>query len=173
MKPVYPKKEDDSLNIKKELDSAARSITDTITASSVSEPKEKAKDSVYVISKEKEKFNLDQDNYMWYFRDILVLPDVRIAMDAGKAENVKESGGKKEKQSFLQMLKNIFKKKPKAKNDSTAVAATEDVNPSDSTATTAPQPIVKKKKGLFGKKAKPPVAPAKKPEGKKEEDDGF
>jgi len=39
-----------------------------------------------VISKEKEKFNLDQDNYMWYFRDVLVLPDVKASLDEGKAE---------------------------------------------------------------------------------------
>src|SRR6267154_3898976 len=83
MKPVYPKKEDDSLNIKKELDSAARSITDTITAAMVAKPKEKKVDIVYMITTEKEKFNVDQDNYMWYFRDILVLPDVKLAMDEG------------------------------------------------------------------------------------------
>src|SRR6478736_2640068 len=40
MKPVYPKKQDDSLNIKKELDSAARSITDTIAVTSVEKPQE-------------------------------------------------------------------------------------------------------------------------------------
>lgn len=177
MKPVYPKKEDDSLNIKKELDSAARSITDTITASSVAKPKQQTEDSVYVITKEKEKFNLDQDNYMWYFRDILVLPDVRMGMEEAKSDKAaKESGGKKVKQSFFQKLKGIFKKKPKAKSeaiDSTAVVGQE-INPLDSTVTATP-PIVKKKKSLIGKKSKsnPPVVPKKKQEGKKEEDDGF
>jgi hypothetical protein len=104
MKPVYPKKEEDSLSIKKELDSAARSITDTLTAKAGAKQKEKKSDSVYVITKEKEKFNVDQDNYMWYFRDLLILPDVKIAMDAGKADKAAAAsvaGGKKEKKSFL------------------------------------------------------------------------
>jgi hypothetical protein len=181
MKPVYPKKGEDSLNIKKELDSAARSITDTISASSVAKPKEQKADSVYVITIEKEKFNVDQDNYMWYFRDVLVLPDVKLAMDEGKAEKnaaAASAGGKKVKQGFFAKLKGIFTKKPKTKTsvaDSTVVSE-QGINPSDSTATTTPQPVVKKKKGLFGKKSKSkmPVAPKKNPEAKKkEENDGF
>ncbi len=178
MKAVYPKKEDDSLSIKKALDSAARSITDTSTASARAKPKTQDEDSVYVITKEKEKFNVDQDNYMWYFRDILVLPDVKIAMDEGKEEKkatATASAGKKAKQSFFQKLKNIFKKKPKAKSDSTSLAP-QVANPSDSTSAQSAQPVVKKKKGLLGlfnKKSKAPASPEKKPEGKKEEDDGF
>jgi len=178
MKPVYPKKVDDSLDIKKELDSAARSITDTITAASIAKPEEQTGDSVYVISKEKEKFNVDQDNYMWYFRDILVLPDVRLAMEAGKAEKETEAAGsKKEKKSFMEKLKGLFKKKPKPKTevaDSSAVNE-QDVNPYDSTSTVSPPVVQKKKgKGLFSKKSKaaPPVEP-KKNDVKKEEDDGF
>jgi len=177
MKPVYPKKVDDSLNIKKELDSAARSITDTISASAIAKPEEQNGDSVYMISKEKEKFNVDQDNYMWYFRDILVLPDVKLAMDAGKEEEAASSAGdKKEKKSFIEKLKGLFKKKPKAKTevaDSTAVSEQEE-NPYDSTSTVA-KPVVQKKKGLFGKKSKnaPPETPKKKTDAKKEEDDGF
>lgn len=176
MKAVYPKKENDSLNIKKELDSAARSITDTISATAVAKPKEKKSDSVYVITTEKEKFNVDQDNYMWYFRDILVLPDVKLAMDEGKAEK-NSAGGKAAKVGFFAKLKGLFKKKPKPKTavtDSTAVIEQE-INSSDSTTTTTPQPVVKKKKGLFGKKSKtaPPVTPKKKADAKKEENDGF
>ena len=174
MKPVYPKKENDSLKIKKELDSAARSITDTITTASVEKQEEQKGDSgVYMISIEKEKFNVDQDNYMWYFRDVLVLPDVRLAMDEGKAEKeAAEAGGKKEKRSFLQKLKDLFKKKPKPEAaDSTAVSEQE-ANPLDSTSTTPP-PVVKKKKGLFGKKSKAAPPAPKKADAKKEEDDGF
>ena len=200
MKHVYPKKkeEEDSLNIKKELDSAARSITDTITTASIEEkPQEQqAGDSVYMISLEKEKFNVDQDNYMWYFRDILVLPDVKLAMEEGKAEKeATESGGKKEKKSFLQKLKDLFKKKPKPELeavDSTTVSEQDlsdrEFNSLDSVSApppkpipTKPQPVVKKKKGLFGKKQKAAsvapkkkeeVAPKKKEDAKKE-DDGF
>ncbi len=175
MQKVYPKKED-SLNIKKELDSAARSITDTITSVSQAKPKEQQEDSVYVISKEKEKFNADQDNYMWYFRDILVLPDVKIGMDEAKAEGKMKTANKKTKQGFFQKIKGLFKKKPKTKIDSTKVV-TEEINTSDSTAAQIkPQPLTKKKKGLGGllkKKPKAPVKPVKKIEGKKEEDDGF
>ena len=192
MKPVYPKtkKEDDSLKIKKELDSAARSITDTITTASLEKPEEQKIDSgVYMISIEKEKFNVDQDNYMWYFRDLLVLPDVKLAMEEGKVEKeASETGGKKEKKSFFQKLKDIFKKKPKPEPevvDSTAVTRDPDMDLPDSTSISTPKPVttikpvvVKKKKGLFGKKPKgEPVAPKKKDDAKKEdakkEDDGF
>jgi len=196
MKPVYPKKEDDSLDIRKALDSAARSVTDTMKATASSKPKE-SEDSVYVISKEKEKFNLDQDNYMWYFRDILVLPDVRLAMNESKEEsNVKGSTAteKKSKQGFFKKLKGLFKKKPKQEIDSTQVksVAPDQFEEYDSTAvqpsqarsavtTTPSAPVPSKKKGggLFKKKAKAktqPIAPEKKQDPKKDakkEDDGF
>ncbi len=176
MKPVYPKKEVDSLSIKKTLDSAARSTTDTINSKANTKPKEQGGDSVYVITTAKEKFNVDQDNYMWYFRDILVLPDVKLAMAEGKSEkNAKAAEGKKVKQGFFQKLMGLFKKKPKAKNDSTSVAG-QQIYSSDSTMASPTQPVIKKKKGLgglFKKRPKAPVLPAKKLEGKKEEDDGF
>jgi len=176
MKSVYPKKVEDSLDVKKALDSAARSITDTLNSQAVGGANQQEGDSVYVITKAKEKFNVDQDNYMWYFRDILVLPDVRLAMEEGKSEkNVKENEGKKVKQPFFQMLKGIFKRKPKTKEDSTAVVG-QTISPTDSTSSSGAQPVIKKKKGLSGlfkKSPKPPATPPKKPEGKKEEDDGF
>ena len=176
MKAVYPKKEVDSLDIKKALDSAARSITDTITNSQAAKSNAQANDSVYVITTAKEKFNVDQDNYMWYFRDILVLPDVKLAMDAGKSEKAaKATEDKKMKTGFFQKLLGLFKKKPKAKMDSASLSD-KAINPTDSTGASSTQPIAKKKKGLgglFKKSPKVPIAPAKKPEGKKEEDDGF
>lgn len=176
MKAVYPKKVDDSLAIKKALDSAARSVTDTITSVAANPQEEPKGDSVYVITKEKEKFNLDQDNYMWYFRDILVLPDVKLAMEESQNEKSGAGGASaKTKQGFFQKLKGIFKKKPKAKSDSTEVVK-EEINPSDSTSTQNKPAVTKKKKGLggiFGKKSKAPAAPPKKTEAKKEEDDGF
>jgi hypothetical protein len=176
MRAVYPKKVVDSTDIKKALDSAARSITDTLSATANTNLGEPQEDSVYVITKEKEKFNVDQDNYMWYFRDILVLPDVRIAMEDSKAEKTASgSSGKKTKESFFKKLKGLFKKKPKQENDTTRVVR-EEVNPNDSTASSQPKPVLKKKKGLgglFGKKQKAPAVAPKKPEGKKEEDDGF
>lgn len=159
MKPVYPKKSD-SLDIKNELDSAARSVSDTLSASSAQRPP--TEDSVYAITKTKEKYNLDQDAYMWYFRDILVLPDVRAAMaEEQKVQASKRKAARKENGFF----KNLFKKK----KDSTAQEVK--VEPTDSTA-------VKSKKGfgsLFKKKSNVQSDTNKKPEdpAKKEEDDGF
>lgn len=56
-------------------------------------------------------FNVDQDNYMWYLRDYLVLPDVRqarVQQENREAEAKQKS--KKEKKGFF---RNLFKKKKK------------------------------------------------------------
>ncbi len=175
MKPVYPKKTD-SLDIKAALDSAARSLTDTLTATG--EPrKAEAVDSAYAITKTKENYNIDQDSYMWYFRNILVLPDVRAAMqEEGEVRAAQKKSTKKAKGGFF---KNLFKKKDKTKTDSTAVipAAVDEYGDPiapDSTTTEA-----KPKKKLFGnlfkKKNKVDTTDPKKQAdpAKKEEDDGF
>ncbi len=178
MKPVYPKKKDSlDANIDKLLDSAARSLNDTLTSSDkidASKPEEK-KDSTYMISLEKEKFNVDQDNYMWYFRNVLVLPDVRIAMEEGNAEaSTKTSKTKKEKKGFF---RNIFKKKDKKKDvKKDSLVAAEPVVV-DSTGAVVP-PKKEKKKGIFGfLKKKPKVDPAmeqkKREDAKKEEEEKF
>lgn len=68
------------------------------------------------------KFNVDQDNYMWYLRDYLVLPDVKLAHENqnGAGGNGKSAKGKKEKKGFFGFFKNLFKKKKKdAPADST------------------------------------------------------
>ncbi len=167
MKPVYPKKATDSLDIAAALDSAARSISDTLTVSGSSKPAVE-EDSVYAITKTKEKYNVDQDNYMWYFRDLLVLPDVRAAMQ--EEGEVRASQKKTEKKTKGGFFKNLFKKKNK--NDSTAVSLDDETLTSDSTA-------AKPKKKLFGnlfkKKDKVSSADPKKETdpAKKEEDDGF
>lgn len=61
-------------------------------------------------------FNTEQDNYMWYLRRSLVLPDVRIAriQDGGEAS---KAGGhvKKQKGGFF---KNLFRKKKRNDIDS-------------------------------------------------------
>lgn len=178
MKPVYPVKKKDSLdaNIDKLLDSAARSLNDTLSSSDKIASAEQAggkKDSVYVISLEKEKFNVDQDNYMWYFRNILVLPDVRIAMEGAK-EDANATVKKEKKKGFFGFFKNLFSKKDKKKKEPVKVDTKLQDQPTDSTAATSP-PIEepKKKKGIFGmfkKKSKTtdqPPAPAKKEEEEK------
>ena len=174
MKPVYPKKPTDSVDIKKALDSAARSITDTLSstaAAAAGADKQEEKDSTYVISIEKEKFNVDQDNYMWYFRKILVLPDVRIALEGAKEEAAASKKAEKKGGFF----KNLFKKKDKK----TKVPAKDNADlvdqPTDSTGAVADSPsTVKKKKGVFGfiKKKSKDVAPPK-AEPKKEEEEKF
>lgn len=113
-------------------------------------------DTVYAITKTKEKYNLDQDLYMWYFREMLVLPDVRAALE--KKGEVKEEAKKGKKKGIKGFFQNLFKKKPK--KDSTAVAAP------PASLKEAPVEEPKKKGGLFRKKTeeKPPV---------KKEGDGF
>ncbi len=163
MKPVYPVIPD-SLKINKEEDLilAERDVPDSAAA---------PVDSVYAITKTKEKYNVDQDIYMWYFRDQLVLPDVAAAMDTQskiREASAKANGTAKKKKGLLSFLK--FGKKRNA-SDSLAVEE-QQVVPSDTTS-------VPKKKGLMGifgnkkdKKPKDPVAPKKKEDPKKE-DDGF
>lgn len=174
MKPIYPKKEIDSTNIKNLLDSAARSINDTLTSTAkTSNEKAEEMDSTYVISIEKEKFNVDQDIYMWYFRNILVLPDVRIAMEGAK-EDGKTATSKKEKKGFFGFFKNLFGKKEKKPKEPVKISKDLQAQPTDSTAVTAPvEEVPKKKKGIFGfMKKKQKVAPPK-PEAKKEEEEKF
>ncbi len=167
MKPVYPKKQD-SLDIASALDSAARSITDTLTYSRTSDTTQQVREE-YAITKTKEKYNMDQDIYMWYFRDLLVLPDVRAAMaDEREAQSSKAKAEKKAKKGFF---RNLFKKKDKS--DSTAnLTQTEEENSQGS----------KKKgsglRGLFKKKdkkvkPKDPVEAEDAPAKKEDEDDGF
>lgn len=199
MKPVYPKIGEDTTDIRKALDSAARSVTDTITAVAAAPAQEQQEDSVYVITTEKEKFNLDQDNYMYYFRDILVLPDVKQGMEAANEEKNAEREGTtatKTKQSFFSKLKGLFKKKVRQKKDSSEIKPVEPPEENydtevDSTAVQSqaqtPTPTQRavttdapttqpKGKGLFGRKKKSkvePIPPVKKQEAKKDEKDGF
>lgn len=160
MKQVLPKK--DSTDIKAELDSAARSVTDTLTAQADKSKAEEV-DSVYTITKTKEKYNMDQDIYMWYFRNILVLPDVRAAMQPDKEE-------KDEEETEQGFFKRLFGKKGKSENTDEVV---QDVDSkSDSTS------VKPKKSRGSSKQKKSKVAannPAKKadPAKKEEEDDGF
>jgi hypothetical protein len=55
-------------------------------------------------------FNVEQGNYLWYLRDVLILPDVRLAK---MAENKKAEEEKKEKSGLKGFFSNLFKKKKK------------------------------------------------------------
>ena len=144
-------------------------------------------DSAYAITKTKEKYNVEQDNYMWYFRDVLVLPDVRAAMEAGREDKKAAAKADKKKKGFFGFFKNMFKKKS---NDSTAVNGPPAFEQGTSATFVDSTAAVKPKKGgLFKKKEKKakvqkvkspkpekdkkkeePKDPKKK---KEEEDDGF
>jgi hypothetical protein len=167
MKPVYPEIPD-SLKMEEgaELLLAEREFVDSAAAvgSEVIQPG----DSAYAITKAKEKFNVDQDNYMWYFRDMLVLPDVRAAL-MGKEANKSRGEEAATKKGIGGFFKNLFRKKPP--KDSTAVDSA--TLPASDSTSTEKKGFLKK---LFGKKKSKPKQsteenkdPAKKEEG----DEGF
>ena len=144
---------EDSVSME-ELDRAARSVIDsTFIEDRPAGNEAPAKDSVYVISKDKElrllkyngadslvydpvleryvaqkpeyyvkdvRLNVEQDNYMWYLRDYLVLPDVRIARMQQSGEKARDADEKKVKKKEKKggFFKNLFRKKQK-ETDST------------------------------------------------------
>ncbi len=143
MKPVYPVIPDSLKDDNGSLPQAEMDLSDSTAGKNGD-----SADSIYAITKTKEKYNLDQDLYMWYFRDMLVLPDVRAALESKGDEKTDEGKGaevKKEKEKEKGgFFKNLFKKKQKP--DSTVTTkppATTDVNAPE-------QP--KKKGGLFNRK---------------------
>lgn len=178
MKPVYPQIPD-SLKADDEFLLAERDITDSVQQE-VSKGGLDPGDSAYAITKTKEKYNVEQDNYMWYFRNVLVMPDVRAAMEDKK--NNKDAQAKEgeaaKKGGFFKNLLNIFKKKPK---DSTSVNAPALAADESDSAATEKKPKVKKVKAPKKKKEKEPAVKKKEtPEKKKgdakkeeDEDDGF
>ena len=189
MKPIHPKVPD-SLQMKKEEDEFAGAEQDS-TARDSTATKKPAEDSVYMITVDKEvrvlrydtdslkyrienmMYTADQDNYMWYFRDVLVLPDVRAAVESEKSgKEAKTAAAKQAKKGkkggFLAGLKNLFKKKPK--NDSTALNPSKPPDSEDSVSVAPP----KEKKGLFKRKKKAePKEPEKIIIPAKKEEDGF
>lgn len=66
------------------------------------------------------RFNVEQDNYMWYLRNSLVLPDVRLSQLQQNAQKEAEANGSKtvkKKAGFFGFFKNLFKKKQKEEVD--------------------------------------------------------
>lgn len=165
MKPIYPEIPD-SLKIEEGAD-LIMAERDVIDSAAVQQGLDRT-DSAYAITKAKEKYNVDQDNYMWYFRDALVLPDVRAALEQQSGEKLGISaagpGAKKEKKGFFNKL---FGKKNK--NDSTSVDGPGIPSDSSSTKTKTKKVKKPKKKKVKNKKDDTEKAPAK----KEEEDDGF
>jgi hypothetical protein len=138
---------------------------------------------------------MEQDNYMWYLRDVIVLPDARIAkMGGGEGKAGDGKTPEKKKQGLKGFFKNLFKKKPKE-----AIDTTENITPpkeefdfidEDSTSkaevplpgqeedAVPVKPNKKEPKASRKKNKKKPVVEPKPEEKKpadkkKEEDDGF
>jgi hypothetical protein len=67
------------------------------------------------------RYNVEQDNYMWYLRNSLVLPDVRLSQLQQSAQKEMEGKSSKasKKKGFLGFFKNLFKKKEKVPTDTT------------------------------------------------------
>lgn len=119
-----------------------------------------AADSIYMISLKKEKFNIDQELYLWYLRKFLVYPDVKIQMEANaeaQGEAIKE-----QKKGFFGKLFGGKKQKEQAEID---------LQDSDSELTEG-EP---KKKGLFssGKKGDKKAKEKKKKKNESVEEDAL
>jgi hypothetical protein len=127
------------------------------------------------------RYNMEQDNYMWYLRDVLLLPDVKLARD--RQEGGDEDGAAPDEKRKRKGAKGLFKKKEKVlPGDTTELEepAAEEFDYVDQPDTTSQAEIPqvkpkKEKKGLFGKKKKDtnPKAQPKSDKKKEEEDDGF
>jgi hypothetical protein len=139
------------------------------------------------------RYNVTQDNYMWYLRDALILPDVRIARlqqaGAGEKDDDEKASGKEKQKG--RGLRGLFKKKPEEVVDSTATQAPKEefdfIDEADTVSQAeVPQPGQEEKKKPSRREKKPkvkkpkkdkkqPEQPEVKPAEKKkeEEDDGF
>lgn len=116
MRDVYPQVEDSLLFDDEfalaERDAVTRDLYDSADLVKDHSIDKEPVDSTYVISLKKEKFNIDQELYLWYLRKYLVYPDVRLQMeDADPAKT--EAKAEKEKKGILGFFKNLFKKKDK------------------------------------------------------------
>lgn len=207
MRPVQPVVPDslkeDGMKAEMNVDSVQRNVYDSTAVIRIDTL---GTDSVYMISIDKEVrvlkynpiqrkyfvdtigFNTEQDNYMWYLKDVLVLPDVKLLREKAEESKKEQANEKKGKKGLFAFFGGLFKKKDKSKvdQDSTQNLKSQDEDygyddfegkPKDSTnvdQATAPVEPAPKKKGLFKKKDKDPAKkeadPAKKED---EKSDGF
>lgn len=100
--------------------------------------------------------NIEQDNYMWYLRDNLVLPDVRLART--QQSKSKEEVVKKKKNKKRIGLRGLFRKKPKEeKSKIVPPPAKEEFDFIDSDTLSQNDPQIKEpetKKGFFSPRKK-------------------
>ena len=139
MQDVYPQ-EDDSLAFDDEIELAERDYGYDSTAVISEDTVATAADSIYMISLKKENFNVDQELYLWYLKDFLVYPDVRLQMAEAAEASGEAAGEKKEKKGFFGFFKRLFGGK-KNKSDTTGV---------ETSATELNEEEKPKKKGIFG-----------------------
>lgn len=211
VQPVVPDSlKEDGMNAELDVESVQRNVNDSTAVLRIDTLA--ASDSVYMISKDKEVrvlkynpvqrkyyvdtigFNTEQDNYMWYLREVLVLPDVRLAKEKSeeaKKENAKEQ---KKRKGIRGFFSNLFKKKKKTEVNQDSIALQNIIAPvkedygydefdgkkRDSTEVVTPtvQPReTPKKKGVFSflKKDKKETKKKEQDPAKKEDekDDGF
>lgn len=220
MKPVNPVvpdslKEGANDTLGEDISDVERNVNDSTAVIRIDtlDAQPTAQDSIYVISKDREVrvlkynaynrkyyvdtvgFNTQQDNYMWYLREVLVLPDARLAQmqgEEGGGTGGGEGKAKKEKKGFKGFFKNLFRKKDRSQAlpDSTETGTPveeEDYGyddfegkAKDSTAVQeqTQQPVKSKKKKLsLFKRNKPAKAkketPPPNPPRKEDDDDGF
>ncbi|UII32029.1 hypothetical protein LVD17_27465 [Fulvivirga ulvae] len=176
MEDVYPQ-EDDSLAFEDEFYLAEREGYDSTAVIAVDTLEATAADSVYMISLKKEKFNIDQELYLWYLREYLVYPDVALSKQQAAEASALEAQKGKKKKGFFGFFKNLFSKKDKSDNTNFDV---------ETSATELNQEEPKEKKGPFGflkknkdkKKNKAPkeededAQPTSAPPSNEDEDDG-
>lgn len=125
------------------------------------------------------RYNMEQDNYMWYMRDAIVLPDVKLAK-LQQEDNDQAGKGKRGLKGFFRNLFNGKDKKPADSVDRASPVPREEFDfiETDTVAQSsgAPTPELQKK-GLLGRRKVNGKAPSKTeartPDRKKDEDDGF
>ena len=109
-RPVYPAEPDSLKELARmyaQADSVMELAHDSVyTTSGMDESGLVQKSPEFRITKTKEKYNNDQDYYMWFFRKTLVLPDIKYHLDRkASGKDDEEDLDEKEKPSKNQSVK--------------------------------------------------------------------
>ncbi len=140
MTDIYPELEEDSTDLEQDdFYLAERDVIDST---------ELEQDSIYMISLKREKFNTEQELYLWYLKDYLVYPDVRLMQEQSMMA-AQEEDPKEEKVGFF---KRLFGKKKKDQEETEMDVETNATAIDEDDITVEPEE--EEKKGLFGKKKK-------------------
>lgn len=108
-------------------------------------------------------YNNEQDNYMWYLRHVLVLPDAKLAALEAKGDKAGETKGKgKSERKKGGFFKNLFNKEKK-----------DSVGGFEGTTSATILPADAKPKKVKKKKEKKPVVEEEAVKKEEDDDDGF